>query len=372
MKIPPTNQLIKRYRKVILIGLVLLVFVGAGFYFRVPIVSFITERLATIEIRTVQKVITQEEAVISVVEKASPAVVSVVQKRIILDPFSGPVSQKQGIGTGFIIKENGVILTNRHVVSDKDAQYSVVTRDGKEYEAEEVHRDFAYDLAIIKISASGLSTLTLGDSDEIQVGQTVVAIGNALGRFSNTVTAGVISGIGRGIEASAGFGGQAEYLEDVIQTDAALNPGNSGGPLFNLSTEVIGINVAIAAEGENIGFAIPINIAKPVVSDFEKYGRIIRPFLGISYYVITEDLAKLRDLPQGAFVQSVVKGSGAAKAGVKVGDVITAIDGQKITERTTLAKVIISHKVGDKVTLSINRRGKERALKATLGEAPTD
>lgn len=372
MKMLPTNQLMKRYRKIIFIGLAFLVVVGAGFYFREPIVSFIVERLATIEIRTVQKVVTQEEAVITVVEKTSPPVVSVVQKRIIIDPFSGPISQKQGIGTGFIIKENGVILTNRHVVSDREAQYSVVTKDGKEYGVEEIHRDFAYDLAIIKITASGLSTLTLGDSDGVQVGQTVVAIGNALGRFSNTVTTGVVSGIGRGIEASAGFGGQAEYLEDVIQTDAALNPGNSGGPLLNLSAEVIGINVAIAVGGENIGFSIPINIAKPVVSDFEKYGRIIRPFLGVSYYVITEDIAKLQDLPQGAYIQEVVKGSGAAKAGVRVGDVITAIGGQKIIERTTLAKIIASHKVGDKVTLSINRRGKEIAFKATLGEAPTD
>lgn len=340
--------------------------------YREPIISFVTDRLATLEIRTIQKVVTQEEATISVVEEASPAVVSIVQKRVIFDPFSGPIAQQQGIGTGFIIGETGVILTNRHVVSERDVQYSVVTKDGKEYGVEEIHRDLAYDLAIIKVSASGLSALALGDSDKIQVGQTVVAIGNALGRFSNTVTTGVVSGVGRGIEASSGFGTQAEYLEDVIQTDAALNPGNSGGPLLDLSAEVIGINVAIATEGENIGFAIPINIAKSVVSDFEKYGRIIRPFLGVSYYVITEDLAKLRDLPQGAFIQSVVKGSGAAKAGVKVGDIITAIDGQKITERTTLAKIVISHKVGDTITLSINRREKELTLKAILGEAPTD
>lgn len=341
-------------------------------FYREPIISFVADRLATIEIRTTQKVVTQEEAVVSVVEKTSPAVVSIVQKWIILDPFSGPVAQRQGIGTGFIIKENGVLLTNRHVVSDKDAEYTVVTKEGEEYEVKEIHRDFAYDLAIIKVSASGLPTLALGDSDNIKVGQTVIAIGNALGRFSNTVTTGVVSGIGRGIETSSGSGSQAEYLEDVIQTDAALNPGNSGGPLLDLSAEVIGINVAIAVGGENIGFSIPINIAKPVISGFEKYGRIVRPFLGISYYVITEDLAKLRDLPQGAFVQSVVSGSGAAKAGVRVGDVITAIDGQKITGRMSLAKIIISYKVGDKVTLSINRSGKELTLKATLAEAPTD
>lgn len=367
-------RLVKITKKQLIISVfaALATLVALGFVYREPIVSFIADRLATLEIRTIRKVVTQEEAVIAVVEKASPAVVSIVQKRIVLDPFSGPIAQRQGIGTGFVIKESGVILTNRHVVSDKDAEYTVVTKDGKEYEAKEIHRDFAYDLAIIQISASGLPTLVLGDSDNIKVGQTVVAIGNALGRFSNSVTAGVISGIGRGIEISSMLGTASEYLEDVIQTDAALNPGNSGGPLLNLSSAVVGINVAIAVEGENIGFSIPINIAKSAIADFEKYGRIIRPFLGVSYYVITEDLAKLRSLPQGAFVQSVVSGSGADKAGVRVGDVITTIDGQKIAERTTLAKIIISHKVGDTVTLNINRSGKELTLKATLGEAPTD
>jgi len=352
---------ITKKRLIIIVFATLAAFVVLAFVYRGPIISFIADRLGRIEITTIQKVLTQEEAVISVVEKASPAVVSIVQ-----------AAQQWGIGTGFIIRESGVILTNRHVVSDKDVGYKVVTGEGEEYEVKEIHRDFAYDLAIIKISASDLPTLTLGDSDIIKVGQTAVAIGNALGRFSNTVTSGIVSGIGRGIEASSGLGSQAEYLEDVIQTDAALNPGNSGGPLLNLSSEVIGINVAIAVSGENIGFSIPINIAKPVISDFEKYGRIIRPFLGISYYVITEDLAKLRDLPRGAFVQTVVSGSGAAKAGVEVGDIITAIDEQEISERTTLAKIIISHAVGDKVTLSIDRNGKELTLKATLGEAPTD
>ncbi len=358
--------------KILVILGVLLALSFLGVYFHKPILFFVGERLSTIEVRTVQKVVTQEEAVISVVEKASPAVVSIVESRVVLNPFSGLSAQEQGIGTGFIVEGGGVILTNRHVVSDKTAEYTVVTSDGNEYEVEEIHRDFAYDLAILKISASGLPAVTLGDSEGIQVGQTVVAIGNALGRFSNTVTAGVVSGIGRGIEASAGFGSQAEYLEDVIQTDAALNPGNSGGPLFNLSAEVVGINVAIASAGENIGFSIPINIAKPVLEDFLKHGRIIRPFLGVSYYVITEDLARLHDLPQGAFVQTVFGESGAARAGVKVGDIITAIDGKAISEQTTLSKIIVSHKVGDKVTLSINRRGKEITLKATLGEAPTD
>ena len=372
MSLTKLGSFLKRHLKPLVILLILATLVASGYCFRNHISSFVAGLFPGVEIRTNREVLTQEEAVISVVDEASPAVVSIVEKKTVFDPFSGPVSQEQGIGTGFIIDADGVILTNRHVVSDTDAEYTVVTSDGQEYTAEKIHRDFAYDLAIIKVSASGLPVLTLGDSDAIKVGQTAVAIGNALGKFSNTVTAGIISGIGRGIEASSGYGSQSVYMEDVIQTDAALNPGNSGGPLLDLSAKVIGINVAIAVEGENIGFSIPINIAKPVVDDFQKYGRIIRPFLGVSYYIITEDVAELRDLPQGAFVQSVRDGSGADKAGVKAGDIITAIDGQAISENVTLARIIIAHEVGDVVVLSINRSGKKLTLSATLGEAPSD
>jgi serine protease Do len=367
------NLKISRRKLVLIIVGVLLVALAALIYiYRGPIISYISDRLTSIEIRTSQKILTQEEAVTSVVENASPAVVSVVQETVVLDPFTGPVTERQGIGTGFIVSEDGVILTNRHVVSEEDVDYLVVTQGGDEYEAEEVHRDFAYDLAIIKVSASGLPTLTLGDSDAIQIGQTAVAIGNALGRFSNTITAGVISGVGRGIETTSAYGTSVEYMEDVIQTDAALNPGNSGGPLLNLSSEVVGINVAVAYGSENIGFSIPINVAKSVITSFQEHGRIIRPYLGVSYYIITEDIANLRDLPQGAYVTAVDSGSSADEAGVEKGDVITAVDGQEITGMKTLAKIIIGHEVGDKVTLSVNRSGEELTLTATLGEAPTE
>jgi len=353
--------------------IIFLLVVGTFVYlYRTPLFSFIQERLTILEIRIVRKIVTEEEAVISVVEETSLAVVSIVGKRVILDPFSGPLSQKQGIGTGFIIQENGVILTNRHVVNDSSIQYSVVTKDGDEYEVVEIHLDTLYDLAIIKVDASDLPTLRLGDSDQIRVGQTVVAIGNALGRFSNTVTKGVVSGIGRGITASSGIGTQSQELESVIQTDAAINPGNSGGPLLNLSAEVIGINVAMASGAENIGFSIPINLIKPVIEQFEQFGRIIRPFLGVSYYLITKDEAKLRDLPQGAFVQEVIEGTAAKEAGVAVGDVIVEIEGQQITEKNTLGKIIFSFNAGDKITLKVERDGKTLTFKVTLGEAPTN
>ncbi len=343
-----------------------------GYLYRVPIGNFISERFTTLEIRTTQRVVNEEDAVIEVVSEASPAVVSVVEEQTILSPFFGAQTGKQSIGTGFIIRSNGLILTNRHVVAEEGANYFVVTNKGIEYQVKEIHRDTVYDLAILKISASDLPTVSLGDSDQIKVGQSVVAIGNALGRFSNTVTKGVVSGIGRGITAGSSLGGETEELEDVIQTDAAINPGNSGGPLLNLSSEVIGINVAMAQGAENIGFAIPINLVKPVVEEFERVGRIIRPFLGISYYLVTEDLAEVQNLPQGAFVQRVVEGSGADKAGVKAGDVITAIDQNLIRESNSLAKVILKYKVGDTVTLKVARAGKTLTLKATLGEAPTN
>ena len=313
------------------------------------------------EITTHQKIVTEETAVIGVVESASPAVVSIAAQQSVFEDNS--------IGTGFIVEADGLILTNKHVVASDNVRYRVILKDGTDYEVLEVHRDPFVDLAILKISASGLPTAILGDSSDLKVGQTAVAIGNALGKFSNTVTVGVVSGIGRGVRASSGFG-RSEVLDDVIQTDAALNPGNSGGPLLNLSGEVVGINVATTTGAENIGFSIPINAVKPVLDDFKVRGRIVRPFLGIEYVIITEDLSVLRKLPQGAFVQRVVEGTPAAEVGLKTGDIITKIDGEDINGENTLAQVIRGHKVGDKLVLTIDRNGEISTLNATLGEAP--
>ena len=315
-----------------------------------------------------QRVVREESAVIDLVDRVSPAVVSIVTKEVGFDPFSGPYSQDAGIGTGFIIDSKGLILTNSHVV-DANSDYTIVLLDKRSFEVKKVNLDRVNDLAILEVDAKDLPAVELGDSDSIKVGQSVVAIGNALGRFSNTVTVGVVSGIARQVTASGGFGGQSKTFENVIQTDAALNLGNSGGPLLNLAGQVIGINVATTAGADNIGFAIPVNVAKPVIADFQRLGKISRPFIGVEYVMITADMASLKRLPEGAFVQRVVKGSPAEKAGLKAGDIITNIDGQALNEENSLSSLTQAKRVGDKVTLTIDRSGAEKTLTLTLDEA---
>lgn len=322
------------------------------------------------KIEKTQTVVEEESAVIDVVEKASPSVVSVLEKSVVYDFFRGPVSQEASIGTGFVI-EKDTIVTNRHVVADTKASYTVVNNDGNRYPVLQVSRDPLNDLAILKIENGNFPVLTMGDSDVIKVGQTVIAIGNALGRFANTVTKGVVSGIGRGITASSGLG-QYQQIEDVIQTDAALNPGNSGGPLLNLSGQVIGVNVAIGQGTENIGFAIPVNYVKELYANFKEGKLVSRSYLGVYHITITKGIAKEQNLPEGAFVRDVVLGSAADEAGVKPNDIITAIGETKITQENTLGKVILQHKVGDKVALTVWRNEKIMTLIATLKEAPVE
>ncbi len=317
----------------------------------------------------VQRVVTQEQAVEEVVSKSAPAVISVVTEQVYLDLFRGPVSEQASIGTGIIIEADGLILTNKHVVADVNAAYTVVLADEKSYEVKKIARDPLNDLAILKIDAKGLPTLPLGDSAKVRVGQSVVAIGNALGRFSNTVTTGVVSGIGRGITAGDSSG-QTENLENVFQTDAALNPGNSGGPLLNLAGEVIAVNSAVSTGAQNIGFAIPINVAKKTVETYKKLGKISRPFLGVSYQMISSDMSSLQRLPVGAFIERVLTGSPAEKAGLQSGDIITKLDGQVLDKDNTLARALQNNNVGDAVTLTLDRGGKEMTAGVVLGEAP--
>jgi len=325
------------------------------------------------------KIVSEESVVIDVVKKTSPSVVSIAIEQRILDlqPFGmGFPSTRQtqsGIGTGFVIREDGLILTNKHVVSES-GKYFAILKNGneeKKYEVRQINRDPFNDLAILKIDASGLKPLELGDSSKLQVGQKVIAIGNALGRLDNTVTTGVISGLGRGVSPIDPTTGIAERLSDVIQTDAAINPGNSGGPLLNTAGQVIGVNTAVAG-AENIGFALPINIAKSLIADFETTGKISRPFLGIRYSHINRDVALLNDVPEGELVREVVGGAAAEKAGVKVGDIITQIDGQKLTEDRGLGDVIKTKKVGDQVRMTVWRDGQTLQLSVTLGEAPSE
>ncbi|MGC9598827.1 MAG: trypsin-like peptidase domain-containing protein [Minisyncoccia bacterium] len=357
-----------------------------------------------------QPVIDYEQAVVGAVKKASPAVVSIVISKNVpiveqcpYNPFSnlppefqqffGNDSQRLtqpcdtgktqlqevGGGSGFIISSDGLILTNKHVVSDTSASYTVITNDGTKYNATVLARDPNQDLTVVKIKATGLPTVTLGDSDSLELGETAIAIGNALGEFSNTVSVGVISGLARTVTASAPDTGAQETIQGVIQTDAAINPGNSGGPLLNLRGEVIGINTAIASNAENIGFAIPVNRAKHDISSVQATGQLQTPYLGVRYLTITPDVATQQKLPvgYGALVRgsetgpAVESNSPAAKAGIQAEDIILSVNGQKIDSSHDLGTVISQFNVGDTVTIVANRGGQQVTLTATLAQRPT-
>lgn len=322
-----------------------------------------------------QRVVSEESVVIDVVEKVSPSVVSIaVENKQLFDPVFGlPQGKESGIGTGFVISQDGLIITNKHVVSSDKEKYIAIIRDNKgeetKYEITEINRDPFNDLAIVKVNASGLKPLEMGDSDSLKVGQTVIAIGNALGRLENTVTTGVVSGLGRGASPVDPSTGVSETLDDLIQTDAAINPGNSGGPLVNSAGQVIGINTAVAS-AENIGFALKINIAKQLITDFNNAGgKISRPLLGVRYTHISRDVALLNEVPEGELVREVISDSAASKAGIKIGDIITHFDGQKLSDETTLSKLIRAKSVGDTVKIRIWRDGKTLDLTAQLTEA---
>lgn len=334
------------------------------------------------------KVVKEESVVIDVVDKVSPSVVTVGIKRTrkIVDPFGNRFdpfgffnfeefnveeeeeSIEQDIGSGFIVSKDGMIVTNKHVVADTEGDYKVITNDNIELKVEKIYRDPSIDLAILKVSPQGtLKPVTLGDSSNLKVGQFVIAIGTALGEFRHTVTTGVISGLGRGIDAGDPFGAYSERLENVIQTDAAINPGNSGGPLLNSSGQVIGVNAAMSMQGENIGFAIPINVVSEALDNFNRTGKFERPFLGVKYKMISKDVALLNEVPEGAYIVEVLKDSPANKAGLKAADIITKLDGKKISsEETGLSKIIQSKKAGDRLEIEVWRDGKTIKLTAVL------
>jgi len=333
------------------------------------------------------KVVTEESAVIEAVNKVGPSVitVSVIQERQTIDFFDydplsstskGPKDEsetiEQDVGTGFIISKDGLIVTNKHVVSIPQVKYQVITKDDKIYQVEKIYRDPVNDLAIIKINPAKntLKPAELGDSSKLRVGQFVIAIGTALGKFRHTVTTGVISGLGRGIIAGNAYQSHIEELDNVIQTDAAINPGNSGGPLLNSAGQVIGVNVAMVLGSENIGFAIPINVVKDSLDNFNRTGKFSRPFLGVRFEMISRRLSLMNEIPEGAYIQDIIKASPADKAGIQPDDIITKIDGQKITEDTGgLAKIISRKKVGDKLTIEIYRNDKKFTRRVTLEES---
>lgn len=326
------------------------------------------------------KIVKEESVAVDVVKRVGPSVVTVVessQRSFGFGSFDVPDTEERNIGSGFIISENGLIVTNKHVVSDKEATYQIVTSDDKKYSVQRIFRDPLNDIAILKVNFSDnpgtrLKSVELGDSSKLEVGQFVIAIGTALGKFRNTVTTGVVSGLGRGITAGSEFEGFVERLDNVIQISAAVNPGNSGGPLVNSAGQVIGVNTAIARGGQNIGFALPINTVKEAVSNFNEHGEIVRPYLGVVYRIVTRDVALLNEVPQGALVQEVIEGSGADKVGVRQGDIITTVEGKKIEEINDLADTIKDKKVGDRLTLVIWRDGKTQEVRATLSSAPNN
>ncbi|MEK7523602.1 MAG: trypsin-like peptidase domain-containing protein [Patescibacteria group bacterium] len=372
----------------------------------------------------------EESETINAIQKVAPTVISIVATKdlqtfrqqpfnpFLNDPFfrdflmpmpqpkqeqeqQAPPTQRQKVagGTGFLVKSDGLAVTNKHVVADTDADYTAVTKEGKEYDVEIISRDPVNDLAVVQLhekveekagrktgekkdfgpKLKDMPVVELGDSTKLQVGQKVFAIGNARGEYENSVTAGIISAIGREIHASDQGGTSAETLSGLIQTDAAINFGNSGGPLINLGGEVIGINTAIDTEATGIGFAIPANQMKPALASVEKFGRIVRPVLGVTHTILNKDKAqelKLDSLEYGALITGdrakkefgVLPGSPAEKAGLKLDDVILEVDGEKVTEKNTLQSMIQKHAPGDKLKLKVWRAGTTFEVTVTLDE----
>lgn len=284
---------------------------------------------------------------------------------------------KIGGGSGFIVSEDGFVLTCAHVVQDPKADYTVIFSPEKKYKAEILAREPLVDVAVLKINDKNLPHLELGDSSKIELGEEVLAVGNPLGEFEDTVSAGIISGLSRKITAYGDIPFKAMHLRGLIQTDAAINPGNSGGPLVNMECKVIGINTAMVLGAENLGFAIPINYAKDILEEVRKYGKIKRPFLGVRYVIINEEMAKAQKLPvkHGALIvrerfgePAVLKNSPAEKAGLKEYDIILEMGGEKVTEDNTLSDILQKHKIGEEIEIKVWREGREIVLKAKLEE----
>lgn len=340
----------------------------------------------------------EQSSIIEIAKRGCPAVISVViskdlpkvegfytipmgGKQFIMPKLSNRQKElvKVGGGSGFFISSDGLILTNSHVVADLDAKYTAILDHGKN-EKEELKilaRDPIHDIAIAKIEKTGTPFLPLGDSSQLQLGQTVVAIGYALGEFSNTVSSGIVSGLSRFISAQSDMQRQAERLRGLIQTDAAINPGNSGGPLVDIDGNVIGINTAVVFGAQSIGFAIPINNAKKDIEEVQKYGRIRLPFLGVRYILLDAQMKQRNKLPvdYGALIiretlgeEAVVKNSCAFKAGLKEFDIILEMNGEKITTERTIQDILQEHEIGHEVSVKILRQGKEYTLKVKLGE----
>lgn len=336
-----------------------------------------------------------QDAVVNAVKKAKPAVVAIkisVKASTLdlqnLDPFGNPLEQDQlplpnvqwqdiGGGSGFLVRPDGYIVTNQHVVLDPKAEYTVYTNDGQKHAAQIIASDTNLDIAVIKIQGSDFPHLEFDNSDNLEVGQTVIAIGNALAEFRNTVSVGVVSGLSRSITTSDGLG-EVQALDQLIQTDAAINPGNSGGPLLDLEGNVVGVNVAVAGNAENIGFALSSNGVRSIVESVVKTGKIVRPYIGVRYTPINPDLAEKNGLRvdygvlvrrgTGANQPAVIPGSPAEKAGLQPNDIILEIDGSKLTQDKSLSSIILNKQVGDTIKLKILRGEQEQEVELKLEE----
>jgi len=338
----------------------------------------------------------EKSPIVEIAKRACPAVITIViskdlpkidgfyyfpfgEQKLMVPRLKEKIKEKTKIGggSGFIVSEDGYVLTSNHVVADQEADYVVILEPTKKYPAKIVSRDPISDIAILKLNAKKLPYLKLGDSNKIELGEEVVAIGNALGEFHDTLSSGIISGMSRVITAFSGLTDRIAQLQGLIQTDAAINPGNSGGPLVNMEGEAIGINTAMVMGAQNIGFAIPINYAKKDLEEVRKYGKIKRPFLGIRYIVLNKEIAEAHKLPvnYGALIvrqafgeDAVVKKSAAEKAGLQEYDIILEINGEKITEKNPLANILQKYKINQVIALKVLRNKKEISLKVKLEE----
>ena len=375
---PPISPKKRNRKKITFIVIIsVLILLAIAFYGGASLYSYLTAKTSnTVQHQGVandgNKIITKEEGdIASVVDRVGPSVVSIITKST-GNSFYG-TRDEEGAGTGIIVGKDGLILTNKHVVSGTD-QVGIVLSDGTKYENVKVlGADPLNDVAFLKVEGvSTLPAVELGDSSSIRVGQRVVAIGNSLGQYQNTVTSGIISGIGRPISAQAGD--TIENLSDLIQTDAAINPGNSGGPLLNLNGQVIGINTAIIENAQGIGFSIPINATKGILKGALSKGVVERAYLGVNFIPITPDVAKSYNLPvkKGAYVEglnnksAVIKDGPADKAGVKDGDIITKIGGVEVGLGGGISSLVSEYAPGDTVELTILRDGQATAIKVTL------
>lgn len=337
--------------------------------------------------------------IVNIAKKVCPAVISVIVSKDLPKvedfysfPYGGkeyimPMVQKNGKslvektqiggGSGFIISRDGYVLTSNHVVADLSADYTIIISPTEKWPAKVLSRNPINDIAVLKIEGRNFPYISLANSNHIEIGEDVLAIGNALGEFTDTLSAGIVSGLSRYITAFGGMDNQMQNLRGLIQTDAAINPGNSGGPLVNMKGEVIGINTAMIMGAQNIGFAIPINYAKKDLEEVKKYGKIVVPFLGIKYVIISKEMAKANKLTveDGALVvrealgePPVIAGSAAHKAGIKEFDIILECNGEKITAQNPLASILQKCKIGQETHFKVLRDGQQIILSATLSE----